>query len=193
MRSRTLDVTVDDAGYSLLDILVVASLMVVIVGTAVPQVTVGLQRATARAAARYLTAQMSLARVQAVGRAATVAIRFARGPAGVTLSVISDGNRNGVLTRDIDSGLDRPIQAPVHLDHLFPGVVIGVPADSPDDPVQLSGSDILSFTPGGTATSGTVHVLGRDGSRFAVRVLGATGRVRLLQWHAATGEWVESF
>jgi hypothetical protein len=135
----------------------------------------------------------TLARAQAVGRAATVALRFQRDATGIRLSVVVDGNLNGVLAREIDSGTDGPIQAPVRLEQLFPGVVIGMPAESDDDPVQLGGSEILSFTPAGTATSGTVYLRSRDGSRFAVRVFGVTARVRLLRLDQSSGDWVESF
>jgi hypothetical protein len=58
--------------------------------------------------------------------------------------------------------------------------------------VQLGGSSLLSFTPSGTSTSGTIYILGRDGSQFAVRVLGVTGRVRLLRLDTASEEWVGS-
>lgn len=180
-------------GYTLVDVVFAAGLVAVILATTVPQVAVGMERARGRAAARYLVGQMTLARAQAVGRAATVALRFQPDATGIRLSVVVDGNRNGVLTREVDSGTDRLIQPAVRLEHLFPGVVIGLPEDSEDDPVHLGGTDILSFTPAGTATSGTVYLLSSDGSRFAVRVFGVTARVRLLQFDQHSGGWVESF
>jgi Tfp pilus assembly protein FimT len=155
--------------------------------------TAGLERARARAAARYLAGQMALARTQAVTQSTTVALRFQRSPGGLTIAVYRDGNGNGVRTRDIDSGVDRLVEPPVRLEDLFPGVLIGVPATSTTTAVELGGSDLLSFTPAGTATSGTISILGRDGSQFAVRVLGVTGRVRLLRFDSVSQQWVESF
>ncbi|HEX5107773.1 MAG TPA: GspH/FimT family pseudopilin [Vicinamibacterales bacterium] len=178
-------------GYTLVEVMFVAGLIAVIVATAVPQLTVGIERARARAAARYLAGQMIAARTQAVGRAAAVALRFQRDALGVTLTLVLDGNRNGVRMRDIESGLDRQMQASTRLDQLFPGVRIDAPADSGDSAVQLGGTDILSFTPDGTSTSGTVQILGRDGSRFAVRVFGVTGRVRVLQFDDRSRGWME--
>jgi hypothetical protein len=96
-----------------------------------------------------------------------------------------------VLTREIDSGVDRPIQSPVRLEQLFPGVIVGVPSESSESAVQLGGTEILSFTPAGSATSGSVYLLGRDGSRWAVRVLGVTGRVRLQRFDPLTASWVD--
>ena len=42
------------------------------------------------------------------------------------------------------------------------------------------------------ATSGTIYLRGRDGSRVAVRVLGATGRTRVLRYVVPTGDWSET-
>ena len=182
----------DIRGFTLIDLVVTAALVTILLGVTIPQVTTGLERARARAAGRYLTSQMALARMQAVGRGAVVALRFQQEAEGIRLSVVVDGNRNGVLRRDIDSGIDRTIQPPVRLEELFPGVIVGVPSES-DNAVQLGGTEILSFTPAGTATSGSVYLLGRDASRLAVRVLGATGRVRLQQFDPRSGSWVDTF
>jgi Tfp pilus assembly protein FimT len=180
------------AGLALVDVLLALGLVGILVGVTLPQVTVGLDRARTRGAARYLAAQMALARTQAVGRASTVALRFQQDATGVILMVYVDGNGNGVRTSDISALIDVQVQPSVRLEDLYPGVVIGVPSDSPDAPVQVGASGILSFTPSGTATSGTVYLVGRDGSRFAVRVLGVTGRVRVLQFDAVSKQWVES-
>jgi hypothetical protein len=164
--------------------------MAVVAGVSIPQVTVGMDRARAGAAARYLAARMTMARTEAVSRAAAVALRFREDSRGMVVASFVDGNGNGVRTSDIDAAVDLPLEPPVRLEDRFPGVTIGTPAGSVDAPVLLGGTELLSFMPGGTASSGTVHVLGRDGSRFAVRVLGVTGRVRVLRLDPS-GSWVE--
>ena len=55
------------------------------------------------------------------------------------------------------------------------------------------GVRLFSFSPDGTATTGSVYLQSRDGSRFAVRVLGATARVRIERYVSARDTWVESF
>jgi hypothetical protein len=142
---------------------------------------------------RYLAAQMTLARAQAVAQGTTVAVRFERDASGIRFSVVADGNRNGVLSREIDVGMDREIHAAVRLEQLFPGVSIGTPAEADDDPVRLGGTELLSFTPEGTASSGTIYIRSRDGSRLAVRVFGVTGRTRILEFDPVSRAWVESF
>jgi type II secretory pathway pseudopilin PulG len=178
-------------GASLVELLIVVALVALIAGVSVPQVSAGMERGRARAAARYLAARMAVARTEAVGRATAVALRFHQDPQGITLGVYADGNRNGVRARDIDALVDREIGTPVRLEDLFPGVVIGAPGDG-DAPVLLGGTELLTFTPGGTATSGTIHVLGRDGSRFAVRILGVTARVRVQRYDLRSQTWVDS-
>jgi hypothetical protein len=61
------------------------------------------------------------------------------------------------------------------------------------DPIRIGSSKLLSFTPLGTATSGSIYVRGRDGSQFFIRVLGVTGRVRVQRYVPRTGAWVDGF
>jgi hypothetical protein len=178
-------------GYSLIDLVFASAALCVLCAIAIPQTLTTIERSRGFAAARYLAARMALARAQAVSRSTTVALRFVEGSQGISISVIQDGNRNGVRTRDIDLQIDRPLDAAVMLSDLFPGVEIGLTSPTlGTDPVQLGGSNILSFTPHGTATSGSIYVRGRDGTQWAVRVLGATARSRVLRFVPATGQWV---
>jgi hypothetical protein len=64
------------------------------------------------------------------------------------------------------------------------------PAGLHADAVRLGASDLLSFSPFGTATSGTVYLRSRGGRQYAVRILGATGRVRVLEYSHETGKWL---
>jgi hypothetical protein len=88
-----------------------------------------------------------------------------------------------VLTREIDSGVDARLDDPVPLSALFPGVAI----------VSDDGPRLFSFSPDGTATTGSVYLRSRDGSRFAIRVLGVTARVRTERYVVGREEWVEGF
>jgi hypothetical protein len=144
---------------------------------------VSLDRSRALAATQYVASRMRLARAQAVSRAAVVAVRFEDTAAGMTIAVFIDGNRNGVRMQDIQSGADAPLDPPIALSALFPGVTLELPP---------SMSQLFSFTPSGTATSGSVYVSGRDGSRFAVRVLGVTARARVLRYIPARDIWIEA-
>ena len=136
---------------------------------------------------------MALARAQAVSRSAVIALRFESGDGGITFGVYQDGNGNGVLTRDIDAQTDRMIDRSVLLSDVFPGAEIGLLPNVPaTDAVQLGGGSLMSFTPSGTSSSGSIYIRGKDGTQWVVRVLGATARARVLRYRPATRDWVNA-
>lgn len=172
----------------------VAALIAVLAGVAIPQATAAVDRSRAWAATRYLWGRMALARAQAVKRSATVALRFDEQDRGITFTLFLDRNRNGLRTADIAAGIDVPLEAPVDLADLFPGVTIGaVPETGVLDPLQIGESRLVSFTALGTATPGTIYVRGRDGSQYAVRILGPTARTRVLRFVPTSRSWAEAF
>jgi Tfp pilus assembly protein FimT len=180
-------------GYTFLEILFVSALMCILAGISVPSIATVVERSRGAGAARYLATRIALARARAVARSTTVALHFQQGDRGVSFTMIEDGNGDGVRTADIDEKIDRIIEDRVLLSDLFPGAAIGVAAGTPaTDAVALGGTTILSFTPEGTATSGSVYITGRDGTQWVVRVLGVTGRSRVLRYERVTKAWVNA-
>ena len=159
------------------------ALVAVVTGIAVPVSLAGVDRSRGWAGTRFVASRLIRARAQAVGRAAAVAVRIEGDGVNATLESFVDANRNGVLTADIDAGIDPRLEDAVPLAALFPGVAI---ADDGD--VRL-----FSFSPDGTASTGSIYLTSRDGSQFAVRVLGATARVRIERYVEARGVWLEAF
>ena len=167
--------------------------MCVVASVSIPRLLISVDRARGLAAVRYFAGRMALARAQAVSRSAVVALRFEAGDRGITFGVYQDGNRNGVRTRDIELDIDRPLEPPALLSDLFPGVEIGLIPQAPaSEAVQLGGTSILSFTPSGTSSSGSIYVRAKDGTQWVVRVLGVTARVRVLRFEPATAAWVNA-
>jgi prepilin-type N-terminal cleavage/methylation domain-containing protein len=185
---------VSSAGFTLLELIFTVGLVAVLSGIAVPSILRGVDRWRAVVAVRYLATRMTLARMQAATWGAAVALRFERTAEGLAFGIYRDGNRNGVLTADIERGIDRQIEAPVRLSQLFPGVRIGLaPGAAVDDPLYIGRTTLLTFSPLGTATSGTIYVLGADGTQWGVRVLGATGRTRALRYAPEEDAWLPAF
>jgi prepilin-type N-terminal cleavage/methylation domain-containing protein len=190
---------VTSKGYSLLEVLMALTIIVVIGGAAIPIAHGGIDRSRAAGAARYVAGRLALARFEAVRRSACVAIRFLRQADGYWMQTYVDGNRNGVLAYDIGRGIDLPITAGERLDYHFTGVEFGIqpnvtgidpgPFDA-SDPVQIGSSSFLSFSPAGSSTSGTLFIRNHQGHQFAVRILGATGRTRVLEFNAAHATWL---
>ena len=152
-----------------------------------------MDRARTASAARYLASRIAVARSQAVMRSAHVALRFEDRRSGVAFRMYVDGNHNGVRTADITTGIDPPLEPAVRLGDLYPGVAIAIAGEAGADPVRLGPSNLLSFTPLGTSTPGSIFVRGRDGSQFAVRVLGATGRTRVERYVPHSRTWIDAF
>ena len=165
----------------------VAAVVSVLAAAAIPQLTATVDQVRAISAARYIAARMASARAQAVARSANVAVVFTIAGGTMKLATYADGNGNGVRTADIGSGTDRLLTEPVDLGVLFPHVAVLL--NDPASPTTTTA--LMSFTPLGTASSGTVYLRGANGSRYAVRVLGATGRTRVLRYHTPDDAWVE--
>lgn len=187
------------AGFSMADVIVGLGIAATLSAMSLAQVAPLRDRARAAAAGRFLASVFQAARVSAVQRGQAVGIRFDDGPAGPGWTVYADGNGNGIRAADITSGLDLSLSARTSMPGTVPGVELGATAgvpqvDSPvavgNDPVRFGASDILSFSPDGTSTSGTVYLVGRGGHDWAIRVLGATARIRLLRFDSARWEWV---
>ena len=189
----------ESKGYSLLEVLMAITIMVIVGGAAIPLAHSSVDRSRVVGAATYVAGRMALARLEAVRRSAYVAIRFTRQGEEYWLQTYVDGNRNGVLTRDIVRGIDQPLTPGERLEFHFSGVDFGIQPSvtgidpgpfNASDPVQIGSSTLLSFSPTGSSTSGTLFIRGLRGNQFAVRVLGATGRTRILEFNFGTRVWL---
>lgn len=187
-----------DRGYSLVEVLCVCGLVALLGGVTVPLVDRAIADARVTAAARFLAGQCGLARAEAVKRSVRVGLRFRQVGEDYEFRMYRDGNGNGIRSQDIARGLDPPLGDALRLGALFPGVVIGIAESMPGidgsgpvgtDPVQLGVSDVLTYSPLGSATPGTIYVCGRRGAPWAVRVLGDTGRTRVLRFDRIARAW----
>lgn len=186
-------------GYSLLEVVFVAGLGITLTVVAVPQYLAGIDDVRASGAARYLSARLQRARMEAVMRSTSVAMKFTQTADGYSYTVYLDGNGNGVLTADIQSGVDRPFNGTERLRDHFAGVEFGAepglppidPGGTPPgtDPIRLGVSSLATFTALGTSSSGTVYIRGRRDAQYAVRIFGDTGKTRLLKFVRRTGHW----
>jgi len=186
-------------GYSLLEVLMAVAVSVIVCGAAVPLAHGSVDRTRAAAAARYVAGRLATARFEAVRRSVYVAIRFVDAADGYWMRLYADGNGNGVLTRDIARGVDPPISTDERLDYHFSHVAFGIlplvtgldPGEpfNTGDPIQIGPSTLLSFSPTGACTSGTLFIRGLRGTQFAVRVLGATGRTRVFEFSFGNKTW----
>ena len=118
--------------------------------------------------------------------------------------VVADGNDNGIRRAEVEDGTDPVLAGPVCLSADYGGVRFGIldtgpvpvlppgsgTLDDPADPIRFGSTDIASFTPRGTCSSGTAYLLSPRGRMRAVRLYGATGRIRVFDYLPARGTWV---
>jgi type II secretory pathway pseudopilin PulG len=187
-----------ELGMTLIELLFGLAVMSTVGAVAIPVVRDALDDLRASTAARHLGARTMSARIEAVKRSTCVALRFE--PAGIDYRYASfrDGNANGVRTADIRAGIDAPLTAFEAIRDKFQGVQFGLMANVPDvdgnegtgsDGVRIGAAGILTMSPDGTSSSGTLYLHGRKG-QYAVRVLGITGRVRVLQYLHGSRQWI---
>ncbi|HEV8254147.1 MAG TPA: GspH/FimT family pseudopilin [Vicinamibacteria bacterium] len=189
-----------ETGYTILELTAVTAVVMLLAALGIPSLRAYSEEAHLLGAGRMFKSDFLYARSLAVTAGVQTAIRFEKTAEGTFYSVYRDGNFNGVLAADIRSGRDRRVLGPQRLDSRAAGVRVGinpgVPAPPPDrgildpsDPIRFGSSNMLSFSPVGTATPGTFYLAGAF-AQAAVRVTGGSARVRLMICRNK-GAWVE--
>jgi len=187
-----------ERGLTALELVVIAAVLLILTAVTLPSYRVYVARSRLMGAARVFQGEFLRARSVALKLNVYTAMRFEYRADGVFYSLYVDGNRNGVRSHEIARGVDRKLSGPYRLDAGVHGVRVGIlpglsapppeygPLD-PSDPIRFGRSDMLSFSPRGTATPGTFYLAG-DEMQAAVRVTGGSARVRVLFWK--DGRWL---
>jgi prepilin-type N-terminal cleavage/methylation domain-containing protein len=185
-------------GFTLIEALFAVAIVTTLAGIALPLTGTAVDELRTLAAARYVSGRIVHSRVDAIRRSTSVALRFEPADPDFVFTPYADGNGNGVRTADIHRGVDRPTGVPRRLGDSFAGVRFGLSPGLPEidggaggstDGVRIGAARILSMSPDGTATSGTLYVQGRR-AQYAVRVLGATGRTRVFKYDTGARTWI---
>jgi type II secretory pathway pseudopilin PulG len=185
--------------YSVVELLVCLALVLLAGAVATPGLLAARDSVRADGATDYLMGVLHGARIEALKRRAHVAVRFEVDGADIVMATYADGNGNGVRAADITSGLDPLLRPRERLSQHFANVAFGFADGVPDvdgvavgadpDPIRVGKSRMLSFSPVGTSSTGTVYLRARGARQSAVRVLGATGRIRSLSYEHGAGQW----
>jgi hypothetical protein len=196
MRDRPQLTAMRPRGHSLIELIVVLAIMMTLAAVALPFFRPMFADAHLLGAAREFCGKFRLAHSAAVRGNVYTAIRFERDAGQVRYAVYRDGDHDGVRSDDIVRGRDQLLAGPFGLGTghtVSVGILPGIPAIPPEsgslsgDAIRFGRSDIISFSPLGTATPGTFYLMG-DGAQAAVRVTGGTARVRIMIWR---GSWKE--
>lgn len=187
-------------GAALIDLLPAMALAALVSATTIPVVAGTLEYERARISAHHVAARLMLAQLEALRRGASVALRVEVRANDASLQLFVDGNGNGVRTREIESGVDPPLGSAESIASHASGVSLRLNQrvldiggstwlDAGSDPLRIGSSSLISCSPTGSLTSGTLYVSAPRGPQFAVRMMGSTGRVRVLHYDAASVLW----
>lgn len=186
-----------DAGASLVETLVVLSVMTVVLAMGVPVVGAAREQWRERQACQWLAGHFRAVRQQALLSGARTAVLFEEVGQQWRLRMCRDGNGDGVSRADIAVGVDACAYGAMPLAAWVPGANIGRdpsvpnPSGTVSGPVSFGSQRLVSFSPSGTSSSGTVVVQVGEGRHCAVRVNGVTGRVRVLSFDQRLRRWSE--
>jgi prepilin-type N-terminal cleavage/methylation domain-containing protein len=189
----------NEKGFSLAELLVVLGIIVVAGAVVVvPALNAFTMESHLLGAGRVFKEEFLNARSIAVKQNVQTAIRFEQAADGrYYYSTYADRDADGVRSADIAAGIDERISGPRPLDAGVPRVRVGLlpglrdPEGDPlgtEDPIRFGNSNMLSFSPLGTASPGTFYLAG-DALQVAVRVTPGSARVRLLL--CRRNRWIE--
>lgn len=191
-------------GFTLVEWIIVVALLGLTASLTLPDLFRLTRSLRVDLASRELHGVLRLARSRAIREGAKVGVKFRTdGEGRYSFTLYRDGDGDGVLTRDIDAGVDPPLASPRELIHLGQQIRLGFPAGPAprdpgdptrrltrlDDPIRFNRSDIASFNHLGASTPGSLYIT--DGVHFlsVVRVFGRTGKVKILRYDVASETW----
>jgi prepilin-type N-terminal cleavage/methylation domain-containing protein len=191
-------------GVTLVEILIVLAMLSIVLAMGVPHLLAAHSQLRVNLAAAEAASEIRLARMTAVRSRRHVAVRFeTREDGKVFTSVYGDGDGDGVLARDIDAGIDPRLRRSVPLRRIGSSVRLGCPPGPPprdpgsprhrlgrlDDPIRFNRSDMVSFSPIGASTPGSLYLTDGRTRLAVVRVYGRTGKVKVMVYDRRTEEW----
>jgi type II secretory pathway pseudopilin PulG len=182
----------------LAELLLVLSLLVILATVAVPGSAQVIDAGRAREAAGFVASRLRQTRQEAVTKAHQIAAVFDLRQDRWVFSICEDGNHNGIRRAEITAMVDRCVEGPHDLEEKFPGTRVAVDPTLPGpegsvasaDPVRFGTSNIVSCSPAGSCTPGTVFIRSKLGAQYAIRVGAVTGRTRILRFETGRRAWI---
>jgi prepilin-type N-terminal cleavage/methylation domain-containing protein len=190
-------------GITLLELLVVLAIGALLLTVALPAAAYVRNAGRAAAGARYLATEFQAERWRSVSLRKSGGFFFERTAGGWSWHRVEDGNGNGLRTNEVRKGVDPVLSGPHRLEDRIQGVGPGFPPGGPfpkippetgpiadtSDPVQFGPSDLVSFSPIGSSSSGTLYLTdGRD-ALYGIVLYGPSVRIRVWRYDARSGRW----
>jgi prepilin-type N-terminal cleavage/methylation domain-containing protein len=190
-------------GYTLAELLAVLAIAAMAVAVALPAAAMLREGGRAAAGARTMATILSAQRWKSVAGHQIRGLQFRKIGNDWSWREARDGNGNGLRTAEIARGIDPVLTADDALERQVEDVRLGFPPGGPfpeappgtdllvagDDPVRFGRSDLVSFSPVGSASSGTLYVTDGKSALYAVVLFGPTARLRVWRYRPVERRW----
>ena len=190
-------------GYTLAELLAVLAIVAMAVAVTLPAAAMLRDGGRAAAGARTMATILSAQRWKSVAGHRVRGLQFRKVGNGWSWREVADGNGNGLRTAEITRGIDPVLTPDNSLERQVPDVRLGLPPGGPypeappgtdllnagDDPVRFGRSDLVSFSPVGSASSGTLYVTDGRSGLFAIVLYGPTARLRVWRFLLRERRW----
>jgi Tfp pilus assembly protein FimT len=188
-------------GATLIEVVAALSLAALVSASTIPVVAGTLERERTIAGAHFVAARIGQAQMEALRRGVSVALRVDVQGDDAVLQMFADGNGNGISTAEITAGTDAPIGPAERVGVHASGVSLRINQrvidaggtrwlEAGTDPLRIGSTALVSCSPTGSLTSGTLYVAATRGPQMAVRLTGTSGRVRVLRFDPAAVTWL---
>ena len=191
-------------GFTLAELLAALAILAIAAAVVIPSAAALTDGPRTAAGARVMAGLLSAQRFKGVARHRSVGLQFRKSGPTWGWREVQDGNGNGLRSAEIASGKDPVIGPDTTLSAAVPSVTLGIPPGGPypeappgtdllsegDDPVRFGRSTIVSFSPYGSCTSGTLYVTDGRSGLYAVVLFGPSARLRVWRWDRGSSQWV---
>jgi len=190
-------------GLQLIELLVVVALIGLACAAVLPSIAQLRSAGRGAAAAREMALTFQALRWKSVAQSRNHGLLFTVQDGGWVWFEVADGNGNGLRSAEIRRGVDPKLSGPHRIEERVSGVRLGFPPggavprippnrgsiDDLSDPVRFGRSDLISFSPLGSASSGTLYLTDGRHELFGVVLFGPTVRLRVWRFDRRTRRW----
>ncbi|MFH1177673.1 MAG: hypothetical protein V1750_09725 [Acidobacteriota bacterium] len=191
----------NESGSGLIDTLVCVALLGVLMAIVLPNGGALRRRADLEGVARQVISDAARCRAFAINSQRRAGLVFTKRHGKWSYNGVVDGDGDGVSRKDLARGVDRQLFPTMELGQLCVTARLGVPAgwNVPDpsgrgrlragDGLRAGTAAMISFSPLGEATPASLYIHDGQERMLALRVYGASARVRVLEWRRGWPQW----
>jgi prepilin-type N-terminal cleavage/methylation domain-containing protein len=190
-------------GFTLAELMAALAIAAILLLITLPTIASMRIEGRVAAGARELAMTFHALRWQSVAKNRNHGLLFDRSENGWIWFLVQDGNGNGLRTAELRTGVDITLSGPHSIEESDGLVKLGFPATGRlpaipprrgaiaelDDPVKFGRSNLVSFSPLGSSSSGTLYLTDGRHKLYAVVLFGPTARVRVWRYDLREGVW----